>query len=138
MDRVNQVESSKLLAHAEYCEKLAAAELADIRSMQYLRIPILIQAEVANSNEAQQQSNDAAYAFVLLSHARCCGWRPLNPIGAADLAWPGVVPTTEQPPALMDCDSRNRQRINRAAQLRNSITSERFAERKEAPVFLCL
>jgi hypothetical protein len=56
----NPVESSKLLAHAEYCEKLAAAELADIRSMQYLRIPILIQAEVANSNEAQQQSNDAA------------------------------------------------------------------------------
>jgi hypothetical protein len=34
----NPVESSKLLAHAEYCEKLAAAELADIRRMQYLRI----------------------------------------------------------------------------------------------------
>jgi hypothetical protein len=57
----NPADSSKLLADAEYCETLAAAELAEyFASCNSCGSSVLIQAEVANSNEAQQQSNDAA------------------------------------------------------------------------------
>src|SRR4051794_22225942 len=64
----NPADSSKLLADVEYSEKLAAAELAEyFAACNSFGSSVLIQAEIANSNEAQRQSSDAAWAFELLS-----------------------------------------------------------------------
>jgi hypothetical protein len=57
----NPADSSKFLAEAEYWERLAAAELAEyFAACNSCGTTVSIQAEVANSNEAQRQSSDAA------------------------------------------------------------------------------
>jgi hypothetical protein len=57
----NPAESSKLFADAEYCKTLATTELAEyFAACNSCGSSVLIQAEVANSKEAQLQSNSAA------------------------------------------------------------------------------
>jgi hypothetical protein len=67
----NSADGSRLLAEAGYWEHLAAAELAaHFAACNSCGSSVSIQAEVANSNEAQWHSSDAAWSFGLTNGAR--------------------------------------------------------------------